>query len=33
MAPQQTDDFVKSVIAPVLEKNRGLIGVDVNIRV
>ena len=33
MAPQQTDEFVKSVIAPVLEKNRGLIGVDVNIRV
>ena len=33
MAPQQTDGFVKSVIAPVLEKNRELIGVDVNIRV
>lgn len=33
MAPQQTDEFVKSVIAPVLEKNRRLIGVDVNIRV
>lgn len=33
MAPQQTDEFVKSVIAPVLEKNRELIGVDVNIRV
>ncbi len=33
MAPQQTNEFVKSVIAPVLEKNRELIGVDVNIRV
>ena len=33
MAPQQTDEFVKCEIAPVLEANRDLLGVDVNIRV
>ncbi len=33
MAPQQTENFIINEIKPVLEKNKNLIGIDVNIKV
>ena len=32
-SPEQVDDFINDVISPILEKNKDLLGVEVEINV